>query len=137
MQVSNEQGVMINEVSYAIRDTADPKTRWSDQAYQLWSSDPNHAPKLDLVIQRNIHNDDTNNAITQFHAAKGIKDNQPGSWAQGTDEYNALLGSDNGRPVAYMLQDHHQALGNKKVTSITTYAQCKIRPRALMGLNIG
>ncbi|KAK4697492.1 hypothetical protein P7C71_g598, partial [Lecanoromycetidae sp. Uapishka_2] len=137
LKVSTDQGVMINEVSYANRDSLNPKTRWSDMAYQSWSQDPSKAPELDMVIQRNIQNDDTNNAINGFHTANKIKDNQPGTWAPGSDQYRALMGSDNGRPIAYLLTDHHQALGNKKVTSIITYAQGKTRPRALMGLVIG
>lgn len=88
---------------------------------------------MDLVIQRNIQNAATNRAITRFHVAHGIDDNMPGFWLPGSDEYDALMGSDNGRPVAYMLQDHHRALGNRKVVSITTYAQSSIRARSLMG----
>lgn len=138
LKVSGIQGTIINEVSYLKKDTLpiDEKIRWSDQAFQSWQREGGN-PRLNLVIQRNIQNDATNKAITQFHAAHCIGKNVPGIWLPGSDEYNALMGSDNGRPVAYMLQDHHRALGDRKVTSITTYAQSSIRTRSLMGLIIG
>ena len=42
------------------------------------------------------------------------------TWGPEDDTYKALMGSDNGRPFVYMLKDHHNALGNKKVTEIHT-----------------
>lgn len=138
LEVSGDQGTMINEVSYANKDNLPQGQRihWSDQAFQAWNLEEGN-PRLDLVIQRNIRNDDTNNAIQQFHTASKLRNNQPGVWLPGSAQYKALMGTDNGRPVARMLQDHHQAFGNKRVTKITTYATGGSRTKSLMSLQIG
>lgn len=108
----------------------DHKIRFSDQTFQLWQKE--QGSPLGLVIQRNIQNTDTKNAISQFDTAYHIGNNKSAIWRPGSYEYNALLWTDNGRPIAYLLQDRHQALGNKKVTSIVTLKNSK----TFMALNI-
>lgn len=138
MMVSNEQKTIINDVSYANRDETptDHKLRWSDQAFQAWSKESG-TNGLEKVIQRNVVNDDTKAAMVKAHRDANLPAKSKGHWLPGSDAYDALLGSDNGRPTVYMLQQHHHALGDRKVTSIDTYPLLGGRTRAYMVINIG
>ncbi len=125
-------------MSYAKYDrtATDQKLRWSDQAFQLWSKQGG-TNDLEKVIQRNVVNPDTKAAMVKAHPDKKLKPKDVGHWSPGDAAYEALLGSDNGRPTVNMLQFHHHALGNRKVTSIDTYPLLGGRTRAYMVLNIG
>ena len=139
VMVSRDQGVIINDISYADKDTTQPassKVKWSDQAFQAWTKEGGNQP-LKSVIQRSVVNPDTNNAMVKAHTDAKLGPKAVGHWLPGSDAYKALLGTDNGRPTVNMLQFHHNALGNLKVTSIDTYPLLGGRSKAIMVLNLG
>ena len=138
LMVSKDQRTIINEVSYSDRDKLPDaeKVRWSDQTFQAWQKEGG-TKELDTVIQRNVQNPVTNDAMTKAHTDANIAAGKPGNWLPGSGPYIDFMGSDNGRPLAFMLEQHHGDLGDLKVLSIDTYLATSNRPRGLMIFHLG
>jgi hypothetical protein len=49
------------------------------------------------------------------------------AWPAKTDEFYAILGTENCKGVAFLLKDHRRALGYKDITSIVHKGQSYIR----------
>ena len=125
--VSNENGIIIKFEKFADQDHTqkiDGRMYISDLQFQLWkdaSPSDNGLKNLKVYVEVDIVNPETERAIEAAHARHGIMENgDSASWKPGSAEFNEFMGGDNGRPLARMLQDHHKALGDKKVIEIRT-----------------
>lgn len=122
ISVSKERGTIVNEYSYASKDTLKAtggEMRFSDQCFQAWEKEGG-GDGLNTLIQFKVENKAAKDAMVKGHRDKKVPLSRPQTWGPGDDTYRAITGSDNGRPYIYMLKDHHTALGNKKVTEIQT-----------------
>jgi hypothetical protein len=107
---------------------------WSELAFQryheLAGSDVN---KLESVVRKNVANPGTLNTIRKAYMNMGkvfgegttgdkvvFNANAPVGSAEG-EAFAALMRTDNVRGVNWMLGDHHRALGDKRITSITVW----------------
>jgi hypothetical protein len=96
---------------------------WSDIAYLQWLSKASTGSRLRYVLRYNVLNDLTAFAMTFMSSHNGlVLADWPGiTYDAGSDEFNALLGSPNGRGVAYLLIQHQKQLGHKTVENITVF----------------
>lgn len=76
LRVKGQEGIVINEVSFANRDALpdEPKTRWfdQDQACQWWQNEGKRA-QLNLVRRRNIQNRHSDEVIIYFKIVNETK----------------------------------------------------------------
>lgn len=87
------------------------------------------AGDLRFIISHPVANSDTNRVITEAHAAKGLADEEKGTFTpldsnrenQLGDIWHQFLGTDNVKGILYMVADHHNELGNKAVTKIHSW----------------
>ena len=135
ISVSKDTGTIVNEYSYADKDTLKATggaMRFSDQCFQAWGEEGG-TDGLNTLIQQQVQNQPAKDAMVKGHRDRGVPLSKPQTWGPDDDTYKALTGSDNGRPFIYMLKDHHGALGNKKVNQITTIPE----PNAIIVFNLG
>ena len=123
MSVSKDRGTIVNEYSYAEKDTlkdlGQNPMRFSDQCFQAWEKEGG-TNGLTTLVQYKVVNEAAKDAIIRGHRDRGKPLSRAQTWGPEDDTYKALTGSDNGRPFIYLLKDHHNALGDKKVTEIHT-----------------
>ena len=82
---------------------------WADTCSQAGSS----ASGLQYVFRDNIVNTDTKSFIDKVGMGKTFLPN--------SDGFNALLGSANGKGVAYLLLQHSNLVGKKTIKQVTTF----------------
>ena len=122
ISVSKERGTIVNEYSFATKDTLKTtggEMRFSDQCFQAWEKEGGGSG-LNTLIQFQVINTAARDAMVKGHRDRKVPLREPQTWGPGDDTYKAIMGSDNGRPYIYMLKDHHTTLGNKKVTEVQT-----------------
>lgn len=94
---------------------------WSDAAYLQWKMCTSENARLDYVLRHHV----INTAINDANAGERFeRDNPPWpgrTYSTDTAEGQALLGTPNGCGVAYMLIQHRQELGHRKVGAITIF----------------
>lgn len=98
---------------------------WSDVTFLMWQkfSDPISLKGLKRIVHCGIHNPDTENTIEKVIGSS--KANYPGhiyTRADG-DNFAALLRTPNGLGTAYLVAQHRDQLGEKKVQSIQAYEE--------------
>lgn len=81
---------------------------------------------LTEVVRSSIQNQDTMAVISLCITSVLEKFNEK-AWQPGSDEFNALLGTDNCKGIAFMLKDHASSFGKKTITSIVTKGENYIR----------
>ena len=130
---SQDQKVMLAALSKADED---PKKtlRWSEISFQRFKeafeadSDPT---KLESIVRLGISNGPTLDTLKAAFKSLGVEFKEGGNKvilhadaAAGSAEkaaFDAVLRTDNVRGVNWMLADHHQAFGNKKITGLTIW----------------
>lgn len=118
--ISKEEGILVNDVSFADRDALQGSAdymRFSDQCADALKQS-NMGKDMKFMMQRHVTNADTKAAVSKTYADNGWALSQKKTFGPDTDLFKGIMGSDNGRPFVYLLKDNHQYLGNKKVGSI-------------------
>ncbi|KAK5126611.1 hypothetical protein LTR85_009545 [Meristemomyces frigidus] len=126
--------------------------QWSDVVFLSWAhiTTAEQQANLRYVFRRVIRNEDTINVINTIARKKGLKscfkvkqcEWQVPVWPgivveQGDDGFTALLGSPNGRGVAWLLVQHKAAMGKRTVKSIRMWNDLPIgnyQPSMMMEL---
>lgn len=113
--------------------------KWSDVVAITWENlnagDPVQMKGLKYVFRLNIINDGTNNILQEALEKTGVKHGQPPKWPghkltlpQTSNPLNsmktafqAMMGTPNCLGVAWLLFQHADILGKKKIESITVW----------------
>lgn len=110
--------------------TAPAVSKLSDVIYIEWASQASAAgtdvATLQYVIQLNVVNVGSRLAMNMAMQARNNDWSSPEVFTQGSTEFNALLGSPNGNPQAWLLINHKADLGVKTVYSITVWTSSTI-----------
>ena len=139
----DQDKTIVGENRFAANDINPPdkKMRPSDIVFAQWKSFATHrnsitkdlkkgmtddVDKLENFVGRNIQSKSAVETLYTAHKNTNQPPDKPGVFkrdSQGAekDAFNALLGTDSLSSINYMLKDHHQALGNKRVSEIHTY----------------
>lgn len=126
---SGNGGVIIAANNKAAEDKSDPsdKLRFSEILFWEYKGAADSTKRsakvsnLQWVFRSNIINEDTNNLIKEVQKRRGNPDNEQ-QWTLGddADAFLALVGSDNVKSIAWMLNDHVNAFIRKSIVSIWT-----------------
>ncbi|KAJ6035925.1 hypothetical protein N7540_000204 [Penicillium herquei] len=99
--------------------TAPTISKLSDVIYMEWASQAGtDLTSLQYVIQLNVVNVGSRLVMNTAMQARSSDWSEPVVFQQGSTEFNALLGSPNGNPQAWLLINHKADLGIKTVYSI-------------------
>jgi hypothetical protein len=132
LSISGDGKVMIADYSMADKDNT--KTlRWSEIAFQRRKAYPagTDMTKLESIVRIEVNNAGTLNTARQAFSELGktFADGEEklilhANAAAGSAEkaaFDAMLRTDNVRGVNWMLGDHHQAFGDKQITTLTIW----------------
>jgi hypothetical protein len=119
---SPDEGTIIGGWNYANRDVEGPgrKLPNSEVLYQQYKGVGGSFATLGRVIRSSIANEETMVAMDMC-AGTVIQKNAAMTYQAGSDNFNALLGTDNCKGVAFMLTDHARESGGKRIAAITMY----------------
>ncbi|KAJ5556385.1 hypothetical protein N7494_000300 [Penicillium frequentans] len=110
-------------------DTVEALTvsKLSDVIYIEWASQASsNVATLQYVIQLNVVNADSRLVMNTAMQNLNKDWSEPEVFKQGSTEFNALLGSPNGNPQAWLLINHKEDLGVKTVFSIMLWTSSTI-----------
>jgi hypothetical protein len=134
LAVSEDKKILIAAYNHADNDNA--KTlQWSEVAFQRYqeacTEDSEDVSKLESILRIAVGNQHTINTLEKVYESLGKEFGDDGekvilhaNAAAGSAEkaaFDAMLRTDNIRGTNWMLTDHHQALGNKKITTLTIW----------------
>jgi hypothetical protein len=100
---------------------------WSDAAFLQWKLCATETSKLQYVLRYNVMNEATNFVVDSINAANGTEMAAwPGvAYDAESEEGRALLGTPNGSGVAFMLIQHKEQLGRKKIGKVTVFRKVR------------
>ncbi|KAJ5714423.1 uncharacterized protein N7483_011604 [Penicillium malachiteum] len=102
-------------------------SKLSDVIYNEWASQAGSSvDTLQYVIQLNVVNANSRIVMNTAIQNRNSDWSQPEVFKQGSTEFNALLGSPNGNPQAWLLINHKADLGIKTVPSIMLWTSSTI-----------
>lgn len=108
------EGIIAVKIQMKIEDTTE---HFSDIAFQLWKEDQPAVQDLKKVVIMDISNEYTIEALEG--PLKGVdKDLTWKNLEYDSDEFKAVLASPNGKWLAWMLTDHHQAFGDLEILDV-------------------
>ena len=119
---SPQEGTIIGGWNYATKDVDGPGRRLpnSEVLHQHYKGVGGSLATLRRVIRSSIANEETM-TVMDMCAGTVIQKNAGVTYQAGSDDFNALLGTDNCKGVAFMLTDHARESGGKRIVAITMY----------------
>ncbi|KAJ5159934.1 uncharacterized protein N7482_006938 [Penicillium canariense] len=107
--------------------TAPAVSKLSDLIYMAWASQAGtDLTSLQYVVQLNVVNVGSRLAMNMAMQARNNDWSEPEIFTQGSTEFNALPGSPNGNPQAWLLINHKADLGIKTVYSIMLWTSSTV-----------
>lgn len=126
---SGDQGVIVAGWNYAAKDCAVDGRRLnlSEILFQEYALEAKLAgkpvSKLRYVVQSSLENQGTMEVIQKCVAGNLQAKYNDTEWGPGTDQFYALLTTDNVKSVPFMLVDHRSAFDHKSILKIVTHGE--------------